>query len=401
MSNQFLSNLKAELLKPRTLFVIFCILPLAVFTKIMLHGGVTSANANNYYIFKYHVLHTIDQLPLYLSYAEYDDHTHYGPFFGAFFAPFATMPNWLGLLSWLLFNSLFLYFAITKLPFDKKHQAIALWIIAHELLTSLFGLQINGFIAGIIILSYVLIKEEKDFWAAALIIVGTFIKLYGILGLAFFFFSKHKPKLILSGLFWAAIAFVLPMLLSSPEFILQSYLDWFERLGIKNALNAISPMQDISLPGMIRRITGNSEISNLPFVTVGAILFLLPYLRIKHYGNSFYRMLLLSSALIFPVIFSSGSESPTYVIAFAGVAIWYVSQPKPIAWWINLLLVFAIVLTSFSPSDLFPRFIRVEYIQPYKLKALPCVLIWVAVIWQMLTHPFERKAHYNYIKVST
>jgi predicted lysophospholipase L1 biosynthesis ABC-type transport system permease subunit len=50
---------------------------------------------------------------------------------------------------------------------------------------------------AIIILSFVFIRNGKDFWAALLIIAGTYIKLYGIVGLAFFFFSDNKIKLII------------------------------------------------------------------------------------------------------------------------------------------------------------------------------------------------------------
>ena len=92
--------------------------------------------------------------------------------------------------------------------------------------------------------------------------------------------------------------------------------------------------------------------------------------------------------VIFTVIFSTGSESPTYIIAFVGVAIWFVVQPKPISRFYLFLFILAMILTSFSPSDLMPRYIRETYINPYALKALPCVLIWGAIIYEMLTKKF-------------
>jgi hypothetical protein len=92
--------------------------------------------------------------------------------------------------------------------------------------------------------------------------------------------------------------------------------------------------------------------------------------------------------LIFTVIFSTGSESPTYIIAFVGVAIWFVIQPIPISKFYIFLFIFALVLTSLSPSDLIPKFLRENYIRPYALKALPCVLIWFSIIYEMLTQKF-------------
>ena len=60
-----------------------------------------------------------------------------------------------------------------------------------DLIQTLHYIAGNAHRRSLIILSYVLIEKEKDFWSACLIILGTFIKLYGIVGLAFFFFSKN------------------------------------------------------------------------------------------------------------------------------------------------------------------------------------------------------------------
>jgi hypothetical protein len=42
------------------------------------------------------------------------------------------------------------------------------------------------------------------------------------------------------------------------------------------------------------------------------------------------------------------------------------------------------VFTSLSPTDLFPRFIRKGILEPYVVKAVPCILIWAKIIWEML-----------------
>jgi FtsH-binding integral membrane protein len=104
--------------------------------------------------------------------------------------------------------------------------------------------------------------------------------------------------------------------------------------------------------------------------------------------------MLLASVLIFTVIFSSGSESPTYIIAFVGVAIWFVIQPKPISKFYIVLFIFALILTSLSPSDLIPKYLKDNFIRPYALKALPCVLIWFAIVYEMLRNKFK---NYNSI----
>ena len=209
-----------------------------------------------------------------------------------------------------------------------------------------------------------------------------------------FFFCKNKPKFVLSLLFWSFIFFVLPMFISSPQYIIERYIEWFNELVNKNGTNVmLNTYQDFSVMGVVRRIVGDASIPNTPFLIVGLILFGLPYLRISAYSNQKFQLLLLSSVLIFTVIFSSGSESPTYIIAFIGVALWFVIQQVTRNIYVIFLLIFALILTSFSHTDLFPRYIFDNYVRKYSLKAVPCIIIWLVIIYQMLTEKFETLAN--------
>jgi hypothetical protein len=362
-----------------------------VITLITVLKQLCIGKYNNYKIFRQVYFHLIEKLPLYAEYPqEYFDHNHYGPIFGLIIAPFAVMPDFLGMPLWGIFNAAVLFYAITQLPLKSQQINAVLWICLHEFLTAILGLQFNPLMTAILLFAFTYIHKEKDFWAALFITIGIFVKLYGIVGLAFFFFSRHKIKFILSLFFWSAVLFVLPMLISSPEYIVQTYQEWYERLVVKNNENvSLDSMQDISLMGMVRRICNDPSISNIPFLLGGVALFGLQYLRISLFTNTAYRLYILASTLIFTVIFSTGSESPTYIIAFAGVAIWFVIQPKPISNWQIGLFVFALILTSLSPTDLVPKFLKENYIRPYALKALPCVLIWIVIVCQIYTKKFE------------
>jgi membrane-associated HD superfamily phosphohydrolase len=175
------------------------------------------------------------------------------------------------------------------------------------------------------------------------------------------------------------------MLISSPEFIIATYKEWFGRLIVKNTENVtLDSMQDISIMGIFRRLFHNPHIPNTPFIIFGILLFGASYLKIKSYFQKHYQLLLLSSVLIFTVIFSSSSESPTYIIAFLGVAVWFVIQPRPYSKTTLILFIIALLITSFSPSDIIPEFFRENFIKPYALKALPCVLIWFKIIYEIL-----------------
>ncbi len=368
---------------PRTLFGLWMLLAL-VSALIKFH------KCNNFLIFKYVFWHTWNQASLYAPYpTEYFDTNHYGPFFSLIIAPFAVVPLPIGLILWHVLMALALYVAVRKLPLAQGKQIFIYWFCAHELLTALFMDQFNIVTVALIVASYYCIEKEKDVMAACFIMIGTFVKLYGIVGLAFFFFSKHKAKFVAALFGWAIVCFILPMAISSPEYILGQYQEWKQSLGAKNMENMFSNMQNQSLLGLVRKISHISTYSDLWLIIPGILAFCAPYLRISQYKNSAFRYAFLASVLMFVVLFSTGSESSTYIIAFIGVAIWYVAVPWKRSRWDIALMVFAFILTSLSPSDLFPRFIRKTYVQPYALKALPVVLIWFKLIYEMMVRDYS------------
>ena len=369
---------------PRTLFGLWTLLAVvAGLTKMAPHRH------NNFLIFRGVFWHTIQKLSLYDFYpTEYNDHNHYGPIFSLVIAPFAVVPDAIGLLGWLVVLALGMYYAVRRLPLEEGRQIFLYWFCAHELLTALQMQQFNIAIAAIIIGSFAAIEKGREVTAAFLIVLGTFVKLYGVVGLAFFFFVKRKPRFILALIGWSIVCFVAPMLISSPEYVVGQYVEWYERLAAKNGENTFSLMQNISLLGMIRKISGSASYSDLLVILPGLALFGLPYLRFGQYRHLAFRYAILSSVLLFVVLFSTGSESSTYIIPFAGIALWYATSPWKRSGWDVALLVFAFVLSSLSPSDLFPRSLREAYVLPYALKALPPTLIWLRLSYELLTRDY-------------
>lgn len=376
-------KLRHILSDPRTLLWVWVIIAVTGMTRFG-HG-----RENNFLIFKYEFWHVVQELPLYIHYpAEYFDLNHYGPTFSLVIAPFAVPPTWLGMLLWLVALTLFLYVAIRHNVFTQYQQVFIYWFCAHELLNGVQMQQFNIAIAAIILLSYYFICREKDFWAAALIMLGTFVKLYGIVGLAFFFFSRHKGKLVASLLFWAVVMFVAPMVIASPSYIVGQYYDWYVSLVEKNADNMFSHGTNISLLGLVRKISGSDAYSDLWLMIPGFIAFALPYLRLRQYANEAFRQTLLASVLMFTILFSTGSENSTYIIAVVGVAIWYTAAPWQRSKWDIALMVYVFIFCTMAHSDLIPRFIREEWMKPYGLKALPVVIVWLKLCYEMYTKDY-------------
>ena len=190
--------------------------------------------------------------------------------------------------------------------------------------------------------------------------------------------------------------FVAPMAVASPEYIISQYYEWYVALVEKNAdnINVLNGnMADlstnISLLGMVRRTTQILTYSDLLLIIPGIIAFCIPYLRISQYKNVAFRQTLLASVLLFTVLFSTGSENSTYIIAFAGVALWYASAPWQRSRWDIALMVVVFIISSLSPGDLFPKVIYREVIQPYALKALPVTIVWFKLCYEMYTKDYR------------
>ena len=338
---------------------------------------------NNYLIFDGVFWHTIKQLPLYLPYPdEYFDTNHYGIFFSAVIAPFALLPKWIGCTLWIMANAAFLYWAIRQLPLSKKAIIAVLLIAAHDMYTAAAMQQFNISVIALLVGAFVFIERRQSHWATLLIVIGTLTKLYGIVGLAFFFFAKDKWRFIWSGLFWLIVLFCLPMLYSSPDYVVSQYFDWYASLAEKNVSNlntTIYNLQNLSLLGFLQRtgIYNNNSI----VILLGLGLFALPYLRIQQYKNLNFRLLLLASVSIFLCLFSTGTENSTYIVAYVGVGIWFmVSELHPK---LKITLLVLAMLGSLSPTDLFKP-LKEPYIIRYSLRAVPVTLVWLAIVYEML-----------------
>jgi len=339
---------------------------------------------NNYRIFKNLFWHALHQLPLYNHYPkEYFDITHYGVFFSSLISPFSILPDILGVVLWVSANAWLLYYAIRKLAMSRNQHLFVYLFCIIELYNSLCSQQFNVGIAAIIILAYHLIEKKKDFWAAFFIMLGTFTKVYGIMGLAFLPFSRNKTRFLFSCLFWSVIMFFFPMLYTSPDYVWVQYHSWIIDIIEKNNQNLFAYYQNISLLGMVRKISGSSSYSDLWLIISGLILFCLPYIRIKQYRSKSFRMLILASTLLFTVLFSTASESSSYIIAMTGIAIWYIKTPSQTTSFNLTLLIFAFFLTGLSSSDLFPTEVREIFVFPFALKSLPCFIIWLKISYEL------------------
>ncbi len=342
---------------------------------------------NNYIIFRSNYWHSTKLLNLYDAYPqEYFDYNFYGPLFSVIIAPFALMPDWLGCVLWNVFNAAILLFAVFNLPISERKQQIIALVCLNEAITAFSSFQFNVGITGLLLLTFVLLERQQIFLATISIITGILTKLYGGIGFAFFFFIRKKIHFSAYFIACFLVLLLLPSLISSPQFVLKSYSDWLGALLFKADYNVTSSMADISLFGLIRSWFG-IDINLLYGVALGSLTLLAILLRRQQHDFIAYRILILCYTLLCIVLFNTNVESPTFVIAFFGIALWFMTVPKTN--YTLFLFIFALFLTSLSVTDLCPKIIRETLIRPYKLKVLPCIIIWIDISYRLLRHNFE------------
>ena len=343
-------------------------------------GGREYTHYNNYKIFKQSYFHLIEGKDLYKEYPEEQwDLFKYSPSFPVFFGLFSHFPDILGINLWNLLNALILLFSIISLPsLDIKKKHFILYFILIEMMTSLQNQQSNTLIAGLLIFAFGFLEKDKYMLSSLFIVLSIFIKLFGIVFILLYFLYPKRWKLFLFSGFWFIIIFFLPLIHINFTQLKDEYIYWYHCVQ-----NDQSISYGMSVYGWLKTWF-DLNIPKVNTLFAGMILLLIPFLKVKNIKDVNFRLMLLSSLLIWIVIFNHKAESPTFIIAMSGIAIWYSDQKNSL---INLILIIAcFILTSLSPTDIFPRNVRESYISPYVLKAVPCIFIWFKLTYDMLMY---------------
>lgn len=333
---------------------------------------------NNYLIFKGSFFHLLGNQNLYVFYLEegITDLFKYSPTFALFFGVFAYLPDFIGLLLWNCLNGL-IFYALYQINWPSQKYRLWAWaFVLVEFITQTQNSQSNGLVAALLVLTYVFLERKNMAVATLMIVLSVYVKLFGLVGFALFLLYPQKGKAALYTLGWVVLLALLPLLVVSPEELLVQYQNWWAML-IQDVPGVYSP----SVAGWLERWFAFTP-KSVFILGTGVVLFLVPFTQFKMYANPVFKRLMLASILIWVVIFNHKAESPTFIIAITGVAIWYFSQPKNT---VNLvLLILAFVFTQLSPTDLFPPNVRNTFFLPYVIKVVPIILIWVKILFDAM-----------------
>ena len=372
--------------------------PLAAYLLAILgvtvQKGLITADVGNYIIFRQSFYRLISGADIYNPPPGEITGFLYSPTFALLFAPFAIWPLPIGLLLWNGVNALAVYYGLTRVLPSRAAQ-LALAIVFLDVVRSLQNSQSNALVAGLILLAFVALERGRVAGAAGAVFTGAFIKIFPIAAGALAIFGPPGRRLrfllwcVLIGLALAA----LPLLVLPPVAVSAVYQEWYGVLQRDTGLRGQSVMRILS-------DWFGSAAPNWTIQLAGALLLLVPVaLRRDAWGDGGFRRLFLCSLLVFLVIFNHQAESPSFVIATCGIAIWYVSSRRE--WWRTALLAFTLLAVTVSRLFFFPYQLYDDVIHSHALDALSCLLVWLVMQVELWTWPGSQLAEVTQRDVPT
>jgi hypothetical protein len=286
---------------------------------------------------------------------------------------FYYLPDFAGVFFWNLLNSATLLYAVLRLKKIAPEMLLFFFLfIVSELIVAEQNSQSNGLMAGLVILSFDSFEKGKPGRAALFLILGAYIKIFALAAGLFFLFYPGKVRFLLYAALWAIAAGALPLQFISLADLMQQYHNWQVMLASDHSQSQGYSVYQI-LTDMVH-VPLNKNI----ILGSGVLILLLPLIRISNYGNALFRFFYCCMLLIWVVIFNHKAESPSYIIAMTGIALWgFSSRPDRNK---TILLLLTWLCVSAMKIDIFPPKLRWQLHTDALMAIMPTVLLIVIFI---------------------
>jgi hypothetical protein len=337
---------------------------------------------NNFLVFRWSFLNLAAGHDMYAAQPQHHaDLYKYSPSFAVLFAPFALMPFSISLALWDALNALLLFHAVDRL-LPRREAAIVLALIYLEVLRSMQRSQSNSLVTALVILAFLAFEQRKQLRAAVAIAVGAAVKIFPLAALALAIVHPRRMHFALWMALAMAVVLALPLLVVSPAALAAQYQSW-RMVEAVDALSVGGGGGGGLYGGVMQQLRLIFGVSwpNWPVQLGGTVLLMLPLARWRNWENAAFRLRFLCALLVYMVIFNHQSESPSFVIAVTGIAIWFATTPR--TWWHTTVMVLTIVVVSISSTDITPKSWQRDFFVHYRLKTIPCTLAWITMLWEL------------------
>jgi hypothetical protein len=287
------------------------------------------------------------------------------------------------LVLWDGLNVLLLVYALRKvLPGPSATFALAL--VYFEVVRTTQRSQSNALVTALVILAAVALQQRRQLTASAAIATGALVKLFPLAAASLAICHPKRKRFALTFIAVLIALVALPLLFVPPRELLAQYASW-RHLEKLDALTRAGPGGGAPYGGVMEqlRMWFGVDWPNWPIQVAGTLVLLLPMaVRWRDRGEADFQLRFLASLLVYMVIFNHRSESPSFVIAVSGIAIWYVSSPRTRLH--TALMALTIVVVSLSSTEITPHELGERIFVRYHLKTTPCFLAWLVMQAELL-----------------
>lgn len=334
--------------------------------------------SGNFEIFRTASVHLFEDRDLYAEYPEqHSDRFKYSPTFAMLFAPFAWLPWPLALFLWSSLNALALFVAVERVV-PGRSAMLAVLCLHLEVLRGMQNAQSNALVAALMILAYTALEHARVWRAAAAVALGACVKIFPLAALTLALPRRLALRTGIAAGVVGSVLIALPLAVTSRATLIAQYASW------RGVEASDAKQRWFSVMELLHRWTGTAW-PNWPVQLAGMLVLLAPlgFARAR-WQEPRFRLLYLCSVLLYVVLFNHQAERASYLIAFAGIVVWYVDSPRER--WRDVLFAIAFVTIPLMSTLIPGRWFRGSTMMLYRL-AVPTMAVWIAIQWELLRGP--------------
>ena len=255
---------------------------------------------------------------LYVAYpGRHFDLFKYSPTFALAFWPFAALPLLPSLLLWNSASAWVFARSLRAVVPDTAGQVCAGLMLLWPFLAQLSGAQTNGLVAALIIAAVVAMEKDRPEASALAITTGVVIKPFLLAAVPLIMTQRWRGRFLVTTVLSGILFIAAPLVVMKPHVLAAEYSSW-SRIEAVDALD-----RGYSVMGVLHEWL-RLDWPNWPVQLVGTAILLLPLLlRRDKWGDRIFRRQMLASVLLYVVLFNHQAEYESYLIAAAGLVIWF------------------------------------------------------------------------------
>lgn len=372
---------------PKALQGVFALFALGALIVTAQRVGVPAEN--NFRIFRAAFQHLVAGQDLYAAYPlEHADLYKYSPTFALLFAPFALLPVVPAYFAWQVV-SIFAVIVGMHRQMTRRQMTVALLIAWPSVVTDMQRAQSNTLCAGMMLIAWSCFARREQLTASVSGAVGAFVKIFPLAAFAGVLLHPRKLRQLALIALVMAVGAGLPLLVTSPSSLVLQYESWVRI----ETLDTVPVVYGQHGAGLYAGLMGGLHVwlgvdwPHWPVQLAGVLIVLAPIAwRRDRWTDAQFRLQLIASILVFAVLFNHQAESPSYVIAMLGTAIWFATSER--AAWRVALIVAAMLMVNGGSSGVLSRDLYHRVYLAYLLKTVPLIPIWI--VMQLELHGLVR-----------